>query len=110
MFTKGNILGVSVLNGQCFFNLGGPGGSFGGPGGGFGGPGGGFFSTGSSSGLPLLLPVLKPPPGAPKPPPGPPKQTKTKQKTKQNNKKHCLAWTLGHKGVHFTGGGGKRGL
>ena len=32
---------------------------FGGPGGGFGGPGGGFFSTGSSSGLPLLLPVLK---------------------------------------------------
>ena len=45
----------------------------GGPGGGFGGPGGGFFSTGSSSGLPLLLPVLKPPPGPPKPPPGPPK-------------------------------------
>ena len=44
---------------------------FGGPGGGFGGPGGGFFSTGSSSGLPLLLPVLKPPPGPPKPPPGP---------------------------------------
>ena len=42
-------------------------------GGGFGGPGGGFFSTGSSSGLPLLLPVLKPPPGPPKPPPGPPK-------------------------------------
>ena len=38
-----------------------------------GGPGGGFFSTGSSSGLPLLLPVLKPPPGPPKPPPGPPK-------------------------------------
>ena len=67
------LLGVSVLNGQCFFNLGGPGGSFGGPGGGFGGPGGGFFSTGSSSGLPLLLPVLKPPPGPPKPPPGPPK-------------------------------------
>ena len=32
-----------------------------------------FFSTGSSSGLPLLLPVLKPPPGPPKPPPGPPK-------------------------------------
>ena len=51
----------------------GPGGGFGGPGGGFGGPGGGFFSTGSSSGLPLLLPVLKPPPGPPKPPPGPPK-------------------------------------
>ena len=47
-----------------------PSGGFGGPGGGFGGPGGGFFSTGSSSGLPLLLPVLKPPP---KPPPGPPK-------------------------------------
>ena len=46
---------------------------FGGPGGGFGGPGGAFFSTGSSSGLPLLLPVLKPPPGPPKPPPGPPK-------------------------------------
>ena len=46
---------------------------FGGPGGGFGAPGGGFFSTGSSSGLPLLLPVLKPPPGPPKPPPGPPK-------------------------------------
>ena len=45
----------------------------GGPGGVFGGPGGGFFSTGSSSGLPLLLPVLKPPPGPPKPPPGPPK-------------------------------------
>ena len=43
---------------------------FGGPGGGFGGPGGVFFSTGSSSGLPLLLPVLKPPPGPPKPPPG----------------------------------------
>ena len=32
---------------------------FGGPGVGFGGPGGGFFSTGSSSGLPLLLQVLK---------------------------------------------------
>ena len=32
-----------------------------------GGPGGGFFSTGSSSGLPLLLSVLKPPPGPPKP-------------------------------------------
>ena len=43
------------------------------PGSGFGGPGGVFFSTGSSSGLPLLLPVLKPPPGPPKPPPGPPK-------------------------------------
>ena len=50
-----------------------PGGGFGGPGGGFSGPGGGFFSTGRSSGLPLLLPVLKPPPGPPKPPPGPPK-------------------------------------
>ena len=48
-------------------------GGLGGPGGGFGGPGGGFFSTGSSSGLPLILPVLKPPPGPPKPPPGPPK-------------------------------------
>ena len=46
---------------------------FGGLGGGFGGPGGGFFSTGSSSGLPLLLPVLKPPPGPSKPPPGPSK-------------------------------------
>ena len=34
-------------------------GGFGGPGGGFGGPGGVFFGTGSSSGLPLLLPVLK---------------------------------------------------
>ena len=44
-----------------------------GPGGVFGGPGAGLFSTGSSSGLPLLLPVLKPPPGPPKPPPGPPK-------------------------------------
>ena len=41
---------------------------FGCPGGGFGGPGGGFLSTGSSSGLPLLLPILKPPPGRPKPP------------------------------------------
>ena len=50
----------------------GPGGGVGGPGGGFGGPGGIFFSTGTSSGLPLLLPVLKPPPGPPKPPPGPP--------------------------------------
>ena len=47
------------------------GGGSGGPGVGFGGPGGGLFSTGSSSGLPLLLPVLKPPPGPPKPPPGP---------------------------------------
>ena len=47
-----------------------PGGGFGGPGVGFDGPGGGFFSTGSSSGLPLLLPVLKPPPGPLKPPPG----------------------------------------
>ena len=44
----------------------------GGPGGGFGDPGGVFFGTGSSSGLPLLLPVLKPPPGPPKPLPGPP--------------------------------------
>ena len=42
-------------------------GGFGGPGGGFGGPGGGFFSTGSSSGLPLLLLLLKPSPGPPKP-------------------------------------------
>ena len=50
-----------------------PSGGFGGPGRGFGGPGGVFFNTGSSSGLPLLLPVLKPPPGPPKPPPGPPK-------------------------------------
>ena len=48
------------------------GGGSGGPEVGFGGPGGGFFSTGSSSGLPLLLPVLKPPPGPPKPTPGPP--------------------------------------
>ena len=30
------------------------------PGGGFGASGGGFFSTGSSGGLPPLLPVLKP--------------------------------------------------
>ena len=58
--------------GPIIFLFGGPGGGFGGPGGGFGGPGGGFLSTGSSSGLPLLLPVLKPPPGPPKPPPGPP--------------------------------------
>ena len=36
--------------------------------GGLGGTGGGFFSTGSSSGLPLFLPVLKPPPVPPKPP------------------------------------------
>ena len=50
-----------------------PGGGFGGPGGGLGGPGDGLFSTGSSGGLPPLLPVLKPPPGPPKPPPGPPK-------------------------------------
>ena len=49
-----------------------PGGGFGGPGGGFGGPGGVFFSTGRSSGLPLLLPMLKPPPGLQKPVPGPP--------------------------------------
>ena len=32
-----------------------------------------FVSTGSSSGLPVLLPVLKPPPGPSKPPAGPPK-------------------------------------
>ena len=48
------------------------GGGSGGPGVGLGGPGGVFLSTGSSSGLPLLLPVLKPPPGPPKPTPGPP--------------------------------------
>ena len=50
---------------------------FGGPGDGFGGAGDRFFSTGSSSGLPLLLAILKPPPGAPKPAPGPPKPKKT---------------------------------
>ena len=60
----------------------------GGPGGGFGAPGGGVFSTGSSGGLPPLLPVLKPPPGAPKPPPGPLKPTKTKQKTKRKLNKN----------------------
>ena len=32
------------LNGQCFFNLGGPRGSFGGPGGDFGGPGDVFLA------------------------------------------------------------------
>ena len=51
-----------------------------GPGSGFGGPGGGFFRTGSSSGLPLLLPVLKPPPGPPKPLPG----SKTTARTIRN--------------------------
>ena len=69
----------------------------GGPGGGFDAPGCGLFSTGSSGGLPPLLPVLKPPPGAPKPPPGPPKPPATKQKTKNNTKtkqKHCSAWSL----------------
>ena len=81
----GLLLGVSVLNGQCFFNLGGPGGSFGGPGGGFGGPGGGF-RTGKSSGKPLLLPVLKkPPPGPPKPPPGPPKPPPGQLETSRDN-------------------------
>ena len=42
-----------------------PGSGLGGPGGGFGGAV--FFSNGTSSGLPLLLPVLKPPLGGPKP-------------------------------------------
>ena len=73
--------------GPIIFLFGGPGGGFGGPGGGFGGPGDGFFSTGSSSGLPLLLPVLKPPPGPPKPPPGPPKPPPGPPSKKQTNKK-----------------------
>ena len=68
----------------------------GGPGGVFGGPGGGVFSTGSSSGLPLLLPVLKPPPGPPKTPPGPPITTQNEQrKTKTHNEKHRLGRSLG---------------
>ena len=57
----------------------------GGPGGVFGGPGGGFFSTGSSSGLPLLLPVLKPPPGPPKPLLGPRKLPPRQLETSRDN-------------------------
>ena len=59
--------------------------ALGGPGGGLGGPGGGFFSTGSSSGLPLLLPVLKPPPGPPKPLPGPRKLPPGQLETSRDN-------------------------
>ena len=69
-----------------------------GPGSGFGGPGGGFFSTGSSSGLPLLLPVLKPPPGPPKTLPGPRKLPPGQLETSRDNWKrvYCMSGLSGN--------------